>query len=260
MKYIIYLRVSTNKQDDGQQNRTVESYCERNKITPHCVITEMEHSSVRFEDRALMDALNIAKKGDQIICSESSRVVRNGFDEMYRIKQKCAEIGCTIYCIAENLCYGAEEENAKESDEMISIIRMAVASGTSKMERSLIRMRSKSSLDLRKDEIKKNGFFIAKKSKRVVKKLGDPDHERLQKSALKGSYASADSRKKKKQADTGFRQTYELAQLLFDSGLKNPQIASRLNESGYRTPKGCDFLPATVSRLLKDGKKLLNNS
>jgi hypothetical protein len=130
----------------------------------------------------------------------------------------------------------------------------------SEIERGNIKARTQSGLDCVKDRIKKDGFAIGKRSGRVFTKLGDPNYERSVANMTKAIEASAIIRHKKKVNDQGFRQTYELAKLLADSGLKNPEIAERLNINGYRTPKGFDFLPATVSRLLIEGNKMLKNT
>jgi len=136
-------------------------------------------------------------------------------------------------------------------------LTLGVMASHSQHERERISDRTKSALNCIKDTIKKQGYAVGKRSGRTFTKLGNSV---LELHRDKAQAASASSRLKKKVESVSFRQTYELAQLLHDSGLRNPTIADRLNSSGYKTSKGCEFIPATVSRLLRDGKKLLQNT
>ena len=133
-------------------------------------------------------------------------------------------------------------------------LTLGVMASHSQHERERISDRTKSALNCIKDTIKKQGYAVGKRSGRTFTKLGNDVLELYRE---KAQASSAASRRKKKIEDVGFKQTYELARLLSDSGINNPMIAERLNLSGYKTPKGFEFLPATVSRLLIQGKKLL---
>jgi len=100
--------------------------------------------------------------------------------------------------------------------------------------------------------IKKQGYFISKRNGRKIERLGNP---RLEDTSMKGCLASATVRRAAKLKDPYFRQTYELASLLAEKGMLKKDIAVRLNKSGYKTPRGYEFIGATVSRLLIEGKK-----
>ena len=133
-------------------------------------------------------------------------------------------------------------------------LTLGVMASHSQHERERISDRTKSALNCIKDTIKKQGYAVGKRSGRTFTKLGNDVLELYRE---KAQASSAASRRKKKIEDVGFKQTYELARLLSESGVSNLDIAIRLNLSGYKTPKGFEFLPATVSRLLIQGKKLL---
>lgn len=249
MTHYVYIRCSEDKQDFAQQLRTVNTYLTQNNIEPARIFEEKQHGNVAHEERVLNDAINECKNGDILIVSEFTRITRAGLRETLKIVDKCAKIGCSIFCIKENFTLSGE------GNDLMTLMPMMFFSESAKMERDNIRARTKSGLAAKKDEIKKNGFFIAKRSGRRVERLGNPNL--TEKTILAACDASAKSRRKKKLADVGFKQTYEIASLLRDGGMRNDDIAVRLNEIGYKTPKGYAFIGATVSRLIKDGNKLL---
>lgn len=111
---------------------------------------------------------------------------------------------------------------------------------------------TKRGLGAKKEQIKKQGYFISKRTGRKIESLGNP---RLSETSMKGALASSVSRRARKLKDTNFRQTYEIASLLAERGMLRKDIAVRLNQSGYKTPKGFEFIGATVSRLLIEGNK-----
>ena len=249
MNHYVYIRCSEDKQDFAQQLRTVNTYLTQKGIEPAGIFEEKQHGNVAHEERVLNNALKACHKDDILIVSEFTRITRAGLRETLKIVDKCAKIGCSIFCIKENFTLSGE------GNDLVTLMPMMFFSESAKMERDNIRSSTKSGLAAKKDEIEKNGFFISKRSGRKVEKLGNP---RLSEETIQSACtASAISRRNKKISDMIFRQTYETASLLRKSGVSNDIIANRLNEIGYKTPKGYAFIGATVSRLIKDGDKLL---
>lgn len=248
MKHIIYLRASTDKQAYDQQLRTIDSWIEQNNIVPAKTYEEKESGSKKHTERVLIKAINSCEKGDTIIASEFSRLSRSMAD-LASVIDLCVEKGVNVSVIKENVNIRGDEPTDLQTKMMVMIFGLA-----SEIELSNIKARTQSGLNVIKDRIKKDGYAVGKKSGRRFTKLGNPN---LSDTAMKGSLASSASRRAKKIKNVNFRQTYELARLLDERGMTKKDIAVRLNKSGYKTPTGCDFMGATVSRLLNEGKKLL---
>jgi len=248
MKYIIYLRASTDSQAYDQQLRTIENWVRQNNIIPDMTFEEKESGSKKHTERVLINAINWCKPGDTIIASEFSRLSRS-MGDLASVVELCVEKGVNVSVIKENVNIRGNEPTDLTTKMMVMIFGLAA-----EIELSNIRSRTQSGLNVIKDRIKKDGYAIGKKSGRRFEKLGNPS---LSETTMKGVLASSTARRKKKTLDKNFRQTYELASLLEQRGLMRKDIAVRLNQSGYKTPMGCEFIGATVSRLLLDGKKLL---
>lgn len=250
MKTVVYKRASTDLQAYDQQNRTIQIWLDQNGIKADIEREEKISGSKSHKERILFSVINECEPGDQIVVSEFSRLSRSMSDAA-NIVDLCIVKGVNLISIKENLRINADNPNDITTKLMTMIFGLA-----SEIERTNIRARTQSGLNCIKDTIKKQGYAVGKRSGRTFTKLGN---DVLELHRDKAQEASASSRLKKKVESVSFRQTYELASLLHESGLKNPEIATRLNSSGYKTPKGYEFIPATVSRLLKDGKKLLKN-
>jgi len=251
MKTIIYKRASTDLQAYDQQNRTIQIWLDQNGIKADIEREEKESGSKSHKERILYSVINECEVGDQVVVSEFSRLSRSMSDGA-NIIELFIKKGVNLVSIKENLHVRGDNKDDIATKMLVMVFGLAA-----EIELQNIRSRTQSGLNCIKDTIKKQGYAVGKRSGRTFSRLGNPN---LHMNALKGSDASAIIRKEKKLNDTGFKQTAEIALLLHQTGLKNPEIATRLNQSGYKTPNGYDFIPATISRLLKDGKKLLNNT
>lgn len=251
MKTVVYKRASTDQQAYAQQNRTIQIWLDQNGIAADIEREEKISGSKSHKERILFSVINECEPGDQIVVSEFSRLSRSMSDAA-NIVDLCIARGINLISIKENLRIQADNPNDITTKLMTMIFGLAA-----ELERSNIRSRTQSGLNCIKDTIKKQGYAVGKRSGRTFTKLGNSV---LELHRDKAQESSAASRRKKKIEDVGFKQTYELARLLSESGVSNPDIAIRLNSSGYKTPKGFEFLPATVSRLLIQGKKLLQNT
>lgn len=251
MRTTVYRRASTDQQAYAQQNRTIQIWLDQNGIKADVEREEKISGSKSYKERILFSVINECEPGDQIVVSEFSRLSRSMSDAA-NIVDLCIARGVNLISIKENLRIQADNPNDITTKLMTMIFGLAA-----ELERENIRSRTQSGLNCIKDTIKKQGYAVGKRSGRVFTKLGN---DVIELHRDKAQAASAASRKKIKIESVGFRQTYELAALLHDSGLNNPDIASRLNVNGYKTSKGCEFLSSTVSRLLRDGKKLLKNT
>ena len=250
-RIVIYIRSSTEQQSYDQQKRSIDYWLQQTNNVVDKVFQEKESGSKKHSERILLKAIDFCDPSDTIVVSEFSRLSRSMSDAA-TIVELCILKGINIVAIKENLHIRGDQPNDLTT-KLLSIVFGLAA----EIELTNIRSRTQSGLDCIKDRIKKDGFAIGKKSGRRFEKLGNPNMADI---ALKGCYASADIRRAKKVKNIDFKKTYQLASLLRKNGLSNDQIAEKLNETGYKTSRGFDFLGATVSRLLSDGKKLLQNN
>jgi len=257
MKNYIYSRCSTEEQDYDQQLRTVKLYLENQGITADAIFEEKEHGTVSAEERELKKVIDLCVPGDRIIVSEVSRVTRLGNDEGFSIIKKLEERDATIYCIRENLILGKIEKELNSSQAFAKDLTSFMFFGSAKMDRDLISSRTKSALDGKQDLIKKQGYFIAKKTGRRVERLGAP--EISDETRMKGTMRSAQVRTAKAAANPTFIQAYKIATLLREKKQGNVTIAKELNDIGLRTPRGFLYIPASISQLIRKGNKLLES-
>lgn len=158
----IYIRYSTEKQEELQQMNTVTSYLERKGIIPdETVRDEGISGGVSYKNRNLYKLVCKLQPGDTIIVSEISRIGRSMSDLNKLITDELKPRKAKLIIVSMNLeidCF-----NIKAIDEMI----LFSFSFAAQIEKELIQSRVKSALDARKKQIKDNGFFISKKGERI---------------------------------------------------------------------------------------------
>lgn len=242
-KYITYLRVSAKSQGisglgiDAQKSAVKNFLSTRGISEPIAEFTEVE-SGKKADRKQLRLAINKCKEtGSTLLIAKLDRLSRNiVFIFMLRDELKAAGVEFMALDIPD-----------------LSTLTLGIFATFAQHERERISQRTKDGLNSIKEIIKKEGSYVGRKSGRRLSVLGNP---RIEETAMKGCLASATVRRARKLKDTNFRQTYELASLLAEKGMMRKDIAVRLNQSGYKTPKGCEFIGATVSRLLIEGKKV----
>ena len=87
-----YLRFSTDKQDEIQQENTIDKYLENIGIKADAVITDAGVSGgVSYDKRNLGELCNSLKPNDVIVVSELSRLTRGGIGDMTQARLSSAE-------------------------------------------------------------------------------------------------------------------------------------------------------------------------
>jgi len=232
MKNYIYSRCSTDEQDYAQQLRTVDIYLDNQGVTPDGIFEEKEHGTVSTEERELKKVIDLCESGDRIIVSEFSRITRMGQEETLKIINQLQKKQAIIYCVKENLALGKIDKEINPFKEMSDGLITSFIAGSAKLERDNNSSRTKSALAAKKDIIKKDGFFIAKKTGRKVTQLGSPSFN--DKIRMMGTMKSAQVRAAKARKNPTFIQAYRIAVLLREKGQGNASIAKELNDIGLR--------------------------
>lgn len=212
MKYVAYYRVSTQKQGLGlDAQRTI---CNQFAgATGSAIVAEYSEKESGKNDARPQLAAAIAecqKQGARLIVAKLDRLTR---DVVFGFSLRKAGVDFTA-------C------DAPELNTMMLGVMLSLA----QQERELISSRTKAALQ----ELKAAG-----------KQLGTPanltDEARAKGRAARTAKAATDEANVKARA---------FAAALIENGKRPAEVVRALNEAGYKTPRGCQWTQAGVTRLL----------
>lgn len=168
MNVIVYMRVSTDKQDLSQQENTVKEWLKANGLKATKTVTDEGISGgVSYRARRLgTDLLPMMSRGDILLVSELSRLGRSMSDISMFVNNELCPRGVRLVAPKSNYDVDTSAMNA-QSQLMLQLLTFAA-----QMEKELIQSRTQSAMDVRKNAIKEKGGFVAKKSGRYITKLG----------------------------------------------------------------------------------------
>lgn len=159
-----YIRISTDRQNQENQQYEIETFTTKNNIKINKWIKETISSQKKLEDRKLNNLLKKLKQGDILITSEISRLGRN-LMQIMSILHHCMKINCQVWTIKDNYRLGTDLQSKV----------LAFAFGLSaEIERNLISQRTKQSLARLRAENKQLGR--PKGSTHNYSKLADKDN------------------------------------------------------------------------------------
>lgn len=137
-----YIRVSTDKQNVGNQRFEIEKFCSAEGLIIDGWIEETISGTKYYTKRRLGKLLKHTKPGDLIICAELSRLGRNLYMIM-EILGICMNRGCKVWTIKDGYRLGEDIQSKV----------LAFAFGLSaEIERNLISQRTKEALQCKKKE------------------------------------------------------------------------------------------------------------
>ncbi len=157
MKHYGYIRVSSDKQTVENQKFSIIEYCKAKNIKVNDWIEETISSRKKLDKRQLGQLLNQLETGDVIIITEISRLARNLY-EIAGILQLAIDKEVEIISIKENYCF----RNDIQSKIMAYTFGLAA-----EIERNLISLRTKQSLDKLKQQNIKLGRPFGKESRKL---------------------------------------------------------------------------------------------
>lgn len=138
-KTTVYLRVSTDKQDEASQIQIV-----RNKYPnadwEFSWVSDTASGGTAWQTRAIAGALAKSEKGDKIIVSEISRIARSTVG-ILTFLEAAAEKGVTVDAVNTGILL----DGSLSSTIVVTILAMVA-----QIERSLLKERTKAALDARK--------------------------------------------------------------------------------------------------------------
>lgn len=233
-KYIAYYRVSTKEQGNSglgllAQKQAVETFVKDNSlITNEYREVESGKKSNRPE---LLKAIDECKQtGSTLIIAKLDRLSRNAAFT-FTLQNAGVDFICADIPEANSLTIGllavlAEDEAKRTSD------------------------RTKAALSEIRNKIEKGQEHISK-SGRIVNKLGSPQNLTSE-AILKG----CEARKRNAQENPESRKAGAFVIALHNQGLGFKEITDKLNEAGFRAPKGGLFTQTQTSRLFNRFQKL----
>lgn len=242
-----YLRFSTCKQDEMQQENMIDSYLKAKGMHADSTITDAGISGgVSFKKRNLGDLCKSLNNNDVILVSEVSRLTRSGISELAVIIDKYFKPNKLRLII----CNVNLDIDCSDINPMVEL-QLAMMATFAKIEKQLIQERTKNALEARKKQIKDNGYYINKKGEKRTKLGGGAmsEESREQASETKRRKAKADE---KNQFFAKFIHTYEArcGKLTANSGKEHfEQIANELNSLGFKTHTGLEYTAGRVRAL-----------
>ena len=163
----VYIRFSTEKQEETQQVQALKEWCEPRGITIDTIVKDEGVSGgVSYRDRNLYKLVRKLKAGDILVTSEVSRLGRSMADLNKLVNDELAPRKVRLIVVKMGL--DLDCANLKAMDQMI-LYSFGFAA---EIEKELICSRTQSAIDARKEAIKKEGGFVSKSGK-WCEKLGN---------------------------------------------------------------------------------------
>lgn len=221
--YVVYIRVSTTKQELGLESQLniINNYINKND-TILKLFTEKE--SGRNNNRIeLSKAIEYTKDNNAILLiAKLDRLSRNVTFISTLMDSKVHFKACDI----------------PTADNFTIHIFAALA----EREVGMIRERTKGAMSVIKSNLENNGFHISKSGNRITS-LGrtslDKEHWLLGQKAIK----------EKKESNPNLKRARAFSTVLKESGLNYAQITNLLNENGFKTSTGKEYRHTSTIRL-----------
>lgn len=252
MKVYKYLRYSTGKQDERQQENTIDKCLKaKGMVSDETVIDKAVSGGKSYKERSLGDLVTELQDGDVIVISEISRLTRSGIAELYELISKyfdpnnlrliICNVGLDIYC--------------SDIDPM-SELMLANLATFAKIEKQLIEDRTKSALESRKakgQEIGGTKRLWGKNKNKSYNELKDIRASYCSKAGLK----SAESRKTKAKNNNNNRRFFDIVYPLRTKLNYNwDDIVIYLKKEDVKTASGLEFNKARCLAMFNKCKRL----
>lgn len=246
MKQTAYIRVSTEKQGYERQLLTLREYFKSRGIDPDSVdyVTEKISSHTSFKDREIYKLLNRSQPGDIIYACQLDRFGRSVQDVLDLVDfamKKGVELVTTD---------GKTIENKTPMGRVILTMLAAFA----EMERSLRAERCQSGTDVAIEEIKKNGYRIARSSGKVQTKWGNEKGCDMSAAAKASGIARTDRKIAWRESSPAFKWVMEKIK----AGTPRDEVIEEFNRlhelqpDVFCTPSGKTLTKGLLSHWLKD--------
>lgn len=255
MKVYKYLRYSTGKQDEQQQENTIDKYLRiRGLVADETVIDEAVSGGKSYKERSLGDLVDELQEHDTIVVSELSRLTRSGIAELYELISKFFKPK-KLRLIICNVGLDVSCDNLDPMNENM----LANLATFARIERQLISDRTKSALEVRKAQGKEIGG-----TKNLWGKNKNKPYDELKN--LRSSYCSkaglksAEKRRNKAKKNNNNKRFFDVVKLLREElNYSWDQVVVSLEEKDIKTATGLDFNKARCLAMFNKCKKIYND-
>ena len=249
-----YIRVSTQAQSYDRQILKLKEYFDRMAINQDgiTVVEEKITTHTRFTERAIYPILKKASEGDIIYVCQLDRLGRTMMD-ILELVDYATKKGIMLLTIDN----GYQLENRTAMGKMY----LGILSAMAEAERELRAERCQAGIDAAKEEIKRNGFRIARCSGRKQTRIGNArgcdmraavdasSRKRTESAILWMEQSKAVSRARSKRAEG-----WKIDDIVKDLGeLYDQHIpVDPEQKNPYATPSGCKPSKGTVSKWCRE--------
>lgn len=231
MRYILYLRVSTDKQDVSSQNYQCINYVNQKKTShDQVIIFEEEPMTTKLPIKKrikLKEMLDFVEKEDELVVFKIDRLARNPHELVYLYTELTDQKKVNIHSISEPFLKG------KDNNEIFLYAYFGAK------ERESISQRTKSQLQYKIDKKERVGScrygYTLDENKLQI--------DRQNVHSYKKPYLLVPDQKEVEQVKLMIQWKNE--------GLGYKDITDRLNRMGYKNRKGNPLHRSTVYRVLK---------
>lgn len=164
-----YLRVSTEQQNLANQKLAILDYAHKHNLKVDKFEESIISSSRSLAERKILDIFHYLQAGDTLIISELSRLGRSTMEVLSLVNQ-FVEKGITLIIIKENLSLNKHNRDDITNDVMLTIFAML-----GKLEKSLIKQRTKEALS----NLKVKGIKLGKPIGTIQKSIYDKHLETI---------------------------------------------------------------------------------
>lgn len=162
MTYFLYIRCSTEKQDEQSQRQQIYSWLPSSNIPPLTEVIDFASGGRPWQSRKLAGILADAEQGDTIVVSEISRIARSTIGVLTFL-QAAADKGVSVVAVRSKLVL---------DDSLHSKITVTVLALAAEIERDLLRERTKAALDARRQAGLPLGRPVGSRSKSMLDSRG----------------------------------------------------------------------------------------
>lgn len=251
---IRYLRYSTDRQDERQQANTIDNYLKSKGMKADRTYKDEGISGgVCYTKRSLFDLCRSVSQGDIVVISEISRLTRSGIGELSEIiKNYFAPHHLRLIICNVGLDIDCSDINPMTEMQLSMLATFA------RIEKCLIQERTKSSLEIRKKILKKDGSFVSK-SGRVCTHLGRPKGCEASVNAINKSCAVRRDKARENEHNVRFYRfltTWESRNGRIEDANSISEFVQDLCAMDYRTAKGLPFSIPRARAMIKKVKKI----
>lgn len=235
-----YLRFSTDKQDERQQLNTVQKYLEsKGMCIDKTYMDEGISGGISYTKRNIFELCKTIQANDTVVVSEVSRITRSGIAELSEIIEKYFKPNHLRLII----CNEGLDIDCSDINPMTEL-QLAMLATFAKIEKNLIRERTKSALEVRK-------------AKGV--KLGRPKGCEASQNAIEASVSARKDKAKTNPHNAIFMRelrNWEVKHGTIDGRTDMQPFVDELNSHDFKTATGMEFTVPRARQMLYKCRQL----